>query len=106
SDLSCSNCPNPYAEPPVGTYTYYAIVRNDAGCRDTVLSEVEVLPLPVITASPEDTIIRYGDGIQLFAEGAVRYDWTPVGSLDNPYLANPYARPIEHTMYVVYGADA
>lgn len=104
--LSCSNCPTTYAGPPVGTHTYYAIVSDASGCRDTVLALVEVLPLPVITATPEDTVIRYGDGIRLLAEGGVRYDWTPVGSLDNPSRSDPYAQPVKNTVYLVSGYDA
>lgn len=106
ADLSCADCPTTYAEPPVGLHTFYAIVRDASGCRDTVRSEVEVLALPLVTARPEDTLIRYGDGIQLLAEGAREYHWTPVRSLDNAYRADPYAQPIEPTLYVVRGFDA
>jgi gliding motility-associated-like protein len=56
-----------------------------------------------VTRSPQ--IISFGSTIQLNAEGAVYYTWTPNnGTLSNPDIHNPIAKPTDSvTTYVVHG---
>lgn len=42
-----------------------------------------------------------GGSVLLNASGGVAYSWEPAGSLDNPYVYNPIASPIETTVYWV-----
>jgi gliding motility-associated-like protein len=51
-----------------------------------------VEPLP-------DYIMCAGGQIQLEAEGGQSYEWSPIESLNNPYIANPLASPVENTTY-------
>lgn len=115
--LTCTNCANPVAKPPVTT-TYAVVFTNNVhqtnpmntptyeiGCPDTMTVTVFVNPLPVITVDNRDTIIKFGKTVQLFAHGAQYYSWSPVGTLSDPNSPAPIARPGETTTYVVYGKD-
>ncbi|RYZ49440.1 MAG: PKD domain-containing protein, partial [Sphingobacteriales bacterium] len=44
--LSCTDCPDPKALPPLGVNNYYVLVSNDVGCRDTIKTEITVNPKP------------------------------------------------------------
>ena len=58
-----------------------------------------------LTASPQT--IEYGKSIQLNAQGAVYYKWSPDnGSLNNPNINNPIATPTDSvTHYVLHGMN-
>jgi gliding motility-associated-like protein len=56
-------------------------------------------------ASPNDTVCA-GKSIQLNANRATRYQWSPATGLNNPNIANPIATPSISTMYTVVGFDA
>lgn len=103
ASLSCTNCANPYATPPAGTINYTVVIGDNHGCDDTLSVQIQVTPYPNLLVSPEDTIIKYGQSVQLNASGADSYSWTPVGSLNNASLQNPLALPYESTDYIVTG---
>jgi gliding motility-associated-like protein len=46
-----------------------------------------------------------GSQVQLTAEGALIYQWSPVNGLDNPFSPNPMASPTGTTVYTVTGSD-
>ncbi len=114
--LTCIDCADPVAKPPVTT-TYAVVYSNnvhatnpinptyETGCPDTLTVTVFVNPLPVITISNQDTTIKYGKSVQLYAHGAQWYSWSPAGSLTDPNSGAPIAHPVETTTYVVYGKD-
>lgn len=53
-----------------------------------------------------DQTILYGQSIQLNSDSEVYYLWkNNDGTLNNPNINNPVARPLETTMYAVYGYD-
>ena len=55
TDLSCSDCENPIANPPITTV--YTITGTSAeGCVNTTTSTVTVNPLPVVDAGPDLTL--------------------------------------------------
>ena len=56
------------------TFGLTLVVTSNFGCKDTVTKSITVYPLPIITFSP-DTETCFGDTIQLFATGGVRFDW-------------------------------
>ena len=64
-----------------------------------------MLPLPVVQASKTVDIDCSNDQSQLTATGAVQYSWSPASSLNNPNIANPIARPMTQTQYVVKGIN-
>lgn len=105
SSLNCNLCPNPNANPPIGDNTYFVIVKNDIGCADTLQSKITVRPIPFLDVHPKDTLIKYGESVQLHASGASTFAWYPMGTLNNPYIGDPIATPRETTQYIVTGAD-
>ncbi|WP_165836272.1 gliding motility-associated C-terminal domain-containing protein [Taibaiella soli] len=103
--LSCSNCANPVATPP-GDREYYLIVSDSVNCRDTFKIHVTVKPLPNVKIVNSDTMIKYGQSVQLHSSGGYLYSWSPTTSLNNPNLMNPVASPLEPTEYYLTGIDS
>lgn len=102
--LSCTDCPNPVANPTVTT-TYTVTGINDMGCEATDDVTVTVLPPAMADAGP-DVDICPGDDAQLMASGGVTYSWSPTTGLSDPNIANPIASPNVTTEYCVTVVDA
>jgi gliding motility-associated-like protein len=69
-----------------------------------------IRPLPAITLHAADTVILFGQEVQLEAvadSSATSYQWTPSATLNNPSIADPVASPVANTPYQVsvLGAD-
>jgi gliding motility-associated-like protein len=102
--LSCSNCENPTVTASTST-TYIIEGTNASGCRNRDSIKVNVVQPFDMIVSPNDTVCP-GKSIQLNANRATRYQWTPAVGLNNPNIANPIATPSISTMYTVVGFDA
>ncbi len=102
--LSNANIANPSASPTTTT-TYTVTVSDIQGCKGTDDVVVTVNTNPVVDAG-NDVSICTGDSIQLNATGAISYTWSPVAGLSDPNIANPYAKPLINSSYVVTGTDA
>lgn len=85
------------------TFTLSAIDSNGCPGTDTVL--VCLNPLPVVAAGP-DTLIEYGEMVQLWAYGASSYRWQPATLLDDPNVSNPITSPQITTTFQVTGTDS
>jgi gliding motility-associated-like protein len=85
---------------PTTTQTYTVITTNPGGCADTGQVTVSVLPLPTADAGTGGFVCP-GDSIQLSASGGIGYQWTNAGTLDNPFVSNPWATPQTTTIYTV-----
>lgn len=94
---------NPIARP-VQTTTYIVIGTSSNGCSGTDSVVVEVVRPFQVSITGEDTLC-IGDRTQLFASGAVNYQWSPTIGLSNPNIANPIAQPNTTTRYRVVGTD-
>ncbi|MEJ7673614.1 MAG: hypothetical protein WKF59_13155 [Chitinophagaceae bacterium] len=81
---------NPIATP-IAT-TSYSVVGNIGKCQSTDSVIVKVSPYPVVTAIP-DTVLCFGNNIQLNASGGSIYTWSPAFFLSNPNIPNPIANP-------------
>jgi PKD repeat protein len=93
-----------YAAP--GNYTVRMIVSNGAGCNDTVIKTVNILPPPNVIAGGANTICQGSTTpIQLQASGAATYTWTPSTGLSCTNCANPTVTPTTTTTYTVIGVD-
>ncbi len=100
--LDCQDCLEPVAKPSVNT-RYFAVMTDADGCSDTFSVDAIVKPLPEVNILNNDTVIKYGERIQLLVAGAYLYSWQPVSSLSNPNVVNPVAAPKEPTRFFVYG---
>jgi gliding motility-associated-like protein len=97
--LSCTNCPNPKAGPPVKTW--YFVTGTDAnGCKntDTVVVSIKTKVTAIAAKGGE---ICDKDTFQLSVTGARSYEWTPAEPLDKKDVANPVARPYGTTTFRV-----
>ncbi len=102
---SCFDCPAPILKP-LATTTYKIEIGDSVFCFDTLTMRVKVLPLPRTHLLNHDTTIKYGQSIQLLANGAKLYNWTQASTLDNPNISYPVATPTGPTTYVVTGLTA
>jgi gliding motility-associated-like protein len=102
--LSCTNCPAPTAIIN-DTMVYNVIGTNTYGCEKTAIVRVNVIPPVDMLISPNDTLCA-GGNVQLFAQGATRYEWFPATGLDNPTSSSPIATPTVSTRYRVIGYSA
>jgi len=101
--LSCTNCPNPIAQPSATT-NYTITGTSTAGCKNTGQVTVTVNPLPTLTLSSNQTICL-GTPIGLQASGAASYSWSPATGLSCNNCANPIANPTTTTTYTVIATD-
>jgi len=103
--LSDPSSPNPIASP-TSTTTYVVTVYNsDLNCADQVSVTIIVEPAVNLSVSPGAEICS-GESVQMFANGAANYTWTPATGLNNPNSANPIASPSVSTTYMVTGSAA
>lgn len=95
--LSDTAISNPYAKPADST-KYYVHVSNGV-C--SILDSVSVFVMKVNANAGTDQTICRGDSVQLQAIGnnGFTYSWTPAGTLSNPVIRNPYAKPGTTTTY-------
>ena len=89
---------------PSVTTTYTVVGTNATGCKDTTTTTVTVHVQPDVQATGGSICLN--DSIQLKAEGALTYAWTPAATLSNPASATPVAYPLVNTTYTVIGTDA
>ncbi len=99
TNLTCSNCSNPTANP-VGTTTYIVTATSPTGCQGTDTITVIVTPLSA-KVTLTDTLVCSGSIIQLNASGGINYAWSPSTDLSDSTIANPIAIPIVTTTYTV-----
>jgi gliding motility-associated-like protein len=88
-----------------GDYKYTLTVTTPVGCvgTDTVL--ITARPAPELVNVSGDFTAKYGDVVQLNAEGATYYTWTPTRLLDYPTERNPKATAIDTVTFQVIGTD-
>ncbi len=102
--ISCLNCAEPVVLP-TQNEIYYAIIADKFNCADTLVSKVNMKPVPVIDIVQNDTLTKFGSPVKLKVTGGDSYSWHPVKGIDNPYSDQPMVNPTEPTTYVVYGLD-
>jgi len=84
------------------TYNAKLVVSAPGGCKDSVTHPVTVLANPVVTTL-RDTTVCLGSSINLTANGAAGYIWTPATGLSCTACAQPSARPTTDITYSVTG---
>lgn len=96
SQVSVTINPNPT------TTTSYTVTGGSGACTGSAVATVVVNPIPVVTASSNNSVICSGQQVQLSAVGATSYTWMP-GSLVGQTVN---VTPIASQDYTVTGADA
>lgn len=61
---------------------------------------VSVIPTPVANAGPDHNL-KFGESATLAGSGGGNYDWMPAGTLSNKNIANPVAKPLKTTTYIL-----
>ena len=101
--LSCTNCPNPTANPS-STITYTVTGNLVGTCPNTDQVTVNVVPDFPLTMNPSSATICANGSVQLSATGPgsfspYSYSWTPAATLNNTSVSNPIASPMNTTTY-------
>ncbi|MCS6990722.1 MAG: gliding motility-associated C-terminal domain-containing protein [Chitinophagales bacterium] len=103
SGLSSDVIANPIAAPLLSASYVLTVLVN--GC--TFSEQISIaVQQPSVNAGPPSLSVCQGDTAQLFASGALFYQWWPVSGLSNPFIPNPYAYPSDTTWYFVTGTDS
>ena len=85
-----------------GDYDVTTVDYNDCVSTDQItLSQKSI---PVITVSSDKQAIAAGQTVQLLAEGADTYSWSPGKTLNDSTVSNPLAAPLINTTYTVMGS--
>ena len=92
---------------PDTTTLYFLTVTDNYGCSFSVTDSVLVTMNPKLIAfAGNDTNAVLNRPHQLMASGGVDYVWSPVGPLNNPFIANPLAILNQDTYFNVWVTDA
>lgn len=102
--LSNPSIANPAASPSLAT-NYVVTVTDANGCEDKDTVLVTPLPGPEVVISPDEASSCSREPVQLNANGAVSYVWSPVDGLSDPHIPDPVASPTATTIYTVVGTD-
>jgi len=102
--LSCTNCPNPYANP--ASATTYTVTGISGACtaKDSVI--ITINPKPSINVSSTSSSVCMGNTTVLNASGGTGYIWSPATGLSTTTGASVTATPTVATTYVVTGTNA
>lgn len=88
------------------TTTTYTVTGTTSGCTNTATVTVTVNPLPTITFTPSNPSICSGQSVNITANGANTYNWSPSSGLNNTTSATVVANPLNTTVYTVVGTSA
>ena len=106
--LNNPNILNPIAHP-ASTTNYILTVTDVLGCPKPGYDTITVTVRPKVRASAgRDTMIVFGQPLQLNASGGENYLWTPSDYLNATTISNPVAKinsPIDSIRYKVFVTD-
>lgn len=90
----------------MGLFPVKLVATSSESCVDSLIKYAEVFALPNVDAGV-DTSVSQGFSIQLdgYNSAAVSYSWTPSSTLDNSFIYNPEATPLETTTYKLLIVD-
>ena len=88
----------------VGIYVDTFTVTTINGCRARLTKRLVINPTPIVTISPAGSqVLCRGNSINLTANGANSYSWSPINNLSCTLCPNPQASPLVSTQYVATG---
>jgi gliding motility-associated-like protein len=89
--------------PPVTTN--YMVIGEAATCTSTAVRQVSVIALPDLQAFASKTVICAGDRLNINANGANTYTWSPTVGLSSPYNNAVVATPATSITYTIMGSN-
>ncbi len=101
-----ANSGNVVTASPTETTTYTVTGTDVNGCENTQNVTITVNDLPTITINASSNSICGSDSVELTANGAQTYSWTPDATLNANSGNVVTASPTETTTYTVTGTDA
>jgi gliding motility-associated-like protein len=84
-----------------GTYTVKLSTSNNLGCRDSLVQQVVVNAIPILTLVTPDSTYCALDSIVLNATGIGNFSWVPNVNILNAGTSNPTVFPTTQTTYTV-----
>jgi len=89
-----------------GTYSMKLTVETATlGCTDADSITFIARPAAHLTDVTSDFTLKYGDAMQLNADGVSYYTWSPTAQLDNPNISTPNVIAQEPTVFMVVGVN-
>jgi gliding motility-associated-like protein len=101
--LSCTTCPNPYANPT--SATTYTVTGTSGSCNAVGTVAIAVNPSPTITVNSSSASICKGSSATLTAKGGSNYTWSPSTGLSATTGTVVIAIPSAATTYIVTGTN-
>jgi len=93
--------PTPIAHP-VAPTTYTVSVYDTLGCPKHTMATVRVNTFQgLIAIAEKDTMVVFGEPVQLNSNGGQYYHWSPSTWLSDPNISNPVARPMNDIVYTL-----
>ena len=90
---------------PAASTTYTLTAWDLAGCTTDTNIAIIVNPLPTVTATTNKSSVCLGQSVQLTAQGAQNYQWTPASGLSSVTGSQITATPNATSTYIVTGTD-
>lgn len=103
--LSDAGAPNPTTTP-ASDVTYTVLATDAEGCQGSDAVTITVHPAPVLTVDAGNNVLCTGDTLDLVAEGALLYTWSPNIFLSTNSGAAVQAWPAGDFTWTVNGTDA
>ncbi len=100
-NLSCTDCPNPTANPAITT-TYQVLITDEIGCNTTLETTVEISDLPEISSITSSQSALIGTTLPLEVTGnfsSVR--WINSEGITDFFTSNPTLTIVESAIYTV-----
>lgn len=102
--LTNNSVANPIAFP-IDTSVFVVIGTDVNGCVNSDTVNIVVNSLPNASAGV-DTLVCFGDSVQLIASGGEEYVWTPELALEDDSIANPWTATLVTQEYSVEVTDS
>ncbi len=89
---------------------YWVIVKDAAGCIDSVMATIEQPPGLTVMATPSDTTVELGFPVDISTVTTpfgrpVTFQWMPTTGLSDPTSADPTLQAIQDQLYIVKITD-
>ena len=85
---------------------FYDTLTATDGLDSMITLNLFVNNAPIIAISYSDSLICYGDSVQLIASGAQSYSWQTNYNISSNSVSNPFVYPLFDTSYVLIATDS